>query len=349
MGNFRTALTRQITEAVRIRNRGKSVLNSKGEYDRCRIHRLTIGTDERSDGGITITEPESKTKEDMMGEHYLLGKRKELDRGRMKYTEDVGNTSRKRGNNDDVPMIGRPSKKRKFVLIGRGWGGIDDKGEKGLDVKRGAGPLNMTSGDNDQDLLSSSSGGSLNMNVNNTDRTGDASTIGEQESQEINKDQGRNVGTGPLLVTSNNVEDDVGRNTNDLVRNTNQNVRKTQLSITQFTTSKVERGDTTTVKERCNTNNDGNLYDTASNVSMLRDIRGNCVIRDGYCQEHNLEARKVTTVRSVWTRNNKTGVFGYRRRKVSTMRCNRHMGTLVDTMGARVGTGENTGAFTGTG
>ena len=67
-----------------------------------------------------VTETEGTTKEDMVGEHYLLEKRKEMDRGRMKYKEDMGKTSRKRGNNEDIPMIGRPSKKRKFVLIGRG-------------------------------------------------------------------------------------------------------------------------------------------------------------------------------------------------------------------------------------
>ena len=109
----------------------------------------------------------------------------------------------------------------------------------------------------------------------------------------------------------------------------------------------MRRGDTATIKEWCSTNVEGNLYDAASNVSMLRELRGKCVIRDGYCQEHNLEARKVTTVRSVWTKNNKTGVFGYRRRKVSAMRCSGYMGTLVDTMGARDGAGVNIGASTG--
>ena len=88
VGNYRTALTRQITEAVRIRNRGKSVLNSKGEYDRCRIHRLTIGTDERPDGGITVTETEGTTMEDMVGEQYLwaTGKRWIRVKGRVKKT-----------------------------------------------------------------------------------------------------------------------------------------------------------------------------------------------------------------------------------------------------------------------
>ena len=69
-----------------------------------------------------------------------------------------------------------------------------------------------------------------------------------------------------------------------------------------------------------------NLYDTASNVSVLRELRGNCVVRNGHCQEHNRPARKITTRRSIWTKNVKTGIFGYRRKKVSVLRCD---GTTV--------------------
>ena len=121
------------------------------------------------------------------------------------------------------------------------------------------------------------------------------------------------------------------------------------LPLTQFTTRRLERGDTTALMEEGHTEMVGNLYDTASNVSMLRELRGNCVKRDGYCQEHNLKARKVTTVKSVWTKSSKTGMFGYRRRNVSILRCSRHMGTLVDTMGTRDGASEDNGAFAGTG
>ena len=42
LGHHKSALTRQISEAVQIRGRGKIALNSKGEYDRCKIHRLTM-------------------------------------------------------------------------------------------------------------------------------------------------------------------------------------------------------------------------------------------------------------------------------------------------------------------
>ena len=44
VGYYKTALSRQIGEAVRIDRRGGagSILNNKSEYDRCRIPRLVL-------------------------------------------------------------------------------------------------------------------------------------------------------------------------------------------------------------------------------------------------------------------------------------------------------------------
>ena len=42
MASFRDALTRQVSEAVRIDCRGGGILNSRSEYSRCQIPRLTI-------------------------------------------------------------------------------------------------------------------------------------------------------------------------------------------------------------------------------------------------------------------------------------------------------------------
>ena len=49
-----SALSRQLGEAVRIRRRGGqgSILNSKSEYDRCRIPRLTIEEKEEEQANI---------------------------------------------------------------------------------------------------------------------------------------------------------------------------------------------------------------------------------------------------------------------------------------------------------
>ena len=48
VGCFADALTRQISESVRIDLRGGNVLNSKTEYSRCRLPRLTIYKEEWS-------------------------------------------------------------------------------------------------------------------------------------------------------------------------------------------------------------------------------------------------------------------------------------------------------------
>ena len=101
LGNFRTALTRQITEAIRIRKSRASVLNSRGEYDRCRINCLTIGSESKPDGGITSTEKEGDNKEDWMGEQLLWEKRKAMDKGMLQRKEELGYKSMKRRNNDD--------------------------------------------------------------------------------------------------------------------------------------------------------------------------------------------------------------------------------------------------------
>ena len=42
IGSFKDVLSRQVFEAVRIENRGQGILNSKAEFNRCRIPRLRI-------------------------------------------------------------------------------------------------------------------------------------------------------------------------------------------------------------------------------------------------------------------------------------------------------------------
>ena len=44
-GRFKSALVRQVTEAVMIRRAGESVLNSKGVYNRCYLPRLVVEMD----------------------------------------------------------------------------------------------------------------------------------------------------------------------------------------------------------------------------------------------------------------------------------------------------------------
>ena len=72
------------------------------------------------------------------------------------------------------------------------------------------------------------------------------------------------------------------------------------------------------------------------------------MICDGHCQEHDRKARQIITMKSVWTKNVKTGVFGYRRQKISVLRCDKHMGTLVGTIESRDGADGSNGTFEGT-
>ena len=85
------------------------------------------------------------------------------------------------------------------------------------------------------------------------------------------------------------------------------------------------------------------LYDTATNVVSIREDRGDCVVRRGWCQEHSRKARKITSQKQVWTRNKKTGLYSYRNRKLSVWSCTDSMPTLAVTMESRGSAGDNNG------
>ena len=57
VGTFKSALSRQIFEAVRIRRRGTNLLNSRGKYNRAKIYRLTVDQEEehKVGGGGTVS------------------------------------------------------------------------------------------------------------------------------------------------------------------------------------------------------------------------------------------------------------------------------------------------------
>ena len=130
VGTFKSALSRQINEAVRIKNRGILALNSKGKYDRCRIHRLTIGEDQKNTWKEQVP---LNDKDGTLGEQFLMNKRVGMDRNSRRDAQ--GNVSvtnaRKRSNMGEE--ITRPKKKRKYVLVGPDWGVTSTISEQGLD------------------------------------------------------------------------------------------------------------------------------------------------------------------------------------------------------------------------
>ena len=151
VGTYKSALTRQVSESVRIRGRGESVLNSRSEYDRCRIHRLTIEGNEipkcapqmGNGGEVPHNQGESE------GEQYLLQKRRQKD----KLVTGTGTHSsltsgQKRGIVYDSGDTGKAPKRRKYVLVGVEWGtqptqGLNCRTENNGEVgtKWSAGPL----------------------------------------------------------------------------------------------------------------------------------------------------------------------------------------------------------------
>ena len=135
VSSHKTALSRQVKEAVRIRRRGgaTSILNSRAEFNRCHIPRLVVEEEddesreqrrvieEQSSLEITklmkqvvLTWEERKKRE----QELLMNKRKRLD----SLPEDgAGGGARDKG---------RSSKRIKLPLIGEDWG--EDRGEEEL-------------------------------------------------------------------------------------------------------------------------------------------------------------------------------------------------------------------------
>ena len=127
-GHYRTALARQVAEAVWIRRRGGegAILNSKGEFSRSYIPRLQVveeepkddaGTKEKTSKYLREQEGEwehSKTME--LGRDAILGPMSSPTKRMMEQTEGAVNKRRK---------------KLKFELIEEGWGSSKNNREQG--------------------------------------------------------------------------------------------------------------------------------------------------------------------------------------------------------------------------
>ena len=127
--SYRTALSRQIGEAVRIMERGGagSILNSKSEFDRCRIPRLVMEEEDEE-------QIEKEQEEDLMNTRAAIeqqakewgaeayDRRKEDDWKNWKMKTTSESQNQKRTNDDDTKTPGRRRKKRRFETLPEGWG-----------------------------------------------------------------------------------------------------------------------------------------------------------------------------------------------------------------------------------
>ena len=139
ISSHKTALSRQVSEAVRIRRRGACTLNSKGEYDRCKITRLTIEEGAKT-SGLTDTEQAN-------GNTHSEGARGELLLTRRRVVEDKKDSdslekitglvdSQKRGGLEPQGGKRKKFKSRKYELIGDEWGSKEGAKEQRLNCLR---------------------------------------------------------------------------------------------------------------------------------------------------------------------------------------------------------------------
>ena len=132
VSSHRTALNRQIKEAVRIRRRGRaaSILNSKSEFNRCQIPRLVVEVeDEKS--RLKRLEDERLEEEELRGvldrEHSTWREKK----ARELHLQDTKRRRQSEGEEDTRPWgARRRPKKLKFATIEENWGeeGGDEDG-----------------------------------------------------------------------------------------------------------------------------------------------------------------------------------------------------------------------------
>ena len=122
-GFYRSALSRQMAEAVRIRRRGGegAVLNSKAEYNRCYVPRLRLVEEQEA---IEVEQAEAEelqiVREELDREDRTWERSKNKNR-RSKNTP-TGSSKPAEKHRRELGGEARPSKRRKYALIGEGWG-----------------------------------------------------------------------------------------------------------------------------------------------------------------------------------------------------------------------------------
>ena len=118
---YKSALSRQVGEAIRIRRRGLT-LNSKGEFNRCSIPRLTLGLDDdlADQPGDLGEDGEDGDKDDWT--ELMLQQRDEKDKlDRIKLGRPGVSSSNKRLGGEQESST-RRRKKKKYEVLEEDWG-----------------------------------------------------------------------------------------------------------------------------------------------------------------------------------------------------------------------------------
>ena len=128
----RCPLSRQVGEAIRIRRRGLATLNSRGEYNRCSIQRLSLGNESESDpkhDNMVDQNAMERGEEDTTidwttGMLDKRDKRDQMDRVGLGRAEPSMSSKRK---GEDGATKSRKSKKKRYEVMGDDWGQTEDE------------------------------------------------------------------------------------------------------------------------------------------------------------------------------------------------------------------------------
>ena len=125
---FKDPLTRQLSEAVRIELRGSDILNSKSEYSRCRVPRLTVDME-----GWKTKATAGKTTEIFQKDGNLSEQEMIVELLRVEAEESLSDRIQPKRQNE-VGKDGRKAKRRKLDLL-VDWGASRDDIEEDPDAK----------------------------------------------------------------------------------------------------------------------------------------------------------------------------------------------------------------------
>ena len=133
--HHRSALSRQVGEAIRIRKRGGVTLNSKSEYNRCKITRLSLeqAEEEKTEYSTYMSKNEEDISDDWSD--HMLTRRDMVDKTDRLSLGKLEMTSVSKRKDDSECGEGKTIKRRrtlKYDRLGDDWGNAEDDSQTGF-------------------------------------------------------------------------------------------------------------------------------------------------------------------------------------------------------------------------
>ena len=357
--NFRTALARQVAEAVRIRRRGGegAILNSRGEFNRSHIPRLRIEEEE----------PAGAREARMKEREHIRKNLKEQDKAwEQRRAEALGaeaicgprSSPIKRSNEEyreyqsgGAPKAKRRKKKRKHELLGKDWGEQDARGTE-MEVE----PITTIQGScaripREQDLTQPTMVGFLVPEVGGEQPAQDSIQRGADDTTtnpELHATPGRKLNQPkilkflePVSAATADREGDVGEQDalfevdtvggeGEELKDDNKEGDVAPAEHTDDQGAEVGLGIADVGLNNCqvtpSTNKEGELTPKKKATRSSMDEEVCSFKRGGMCVVHKKYGKKNTSTQKVWDKN-KSGIFSWKYKKKTYYTC--EDGTVV--------------------